>query len=664
MSEVFANRQAGVCPNCRLACPVHTDSRAYVELIALGRYEEAFDVICANNPFPGVCSLICHHPCEQDCRRGQVDAPLALRALKRFVVEQVGQYRRQKRRRLEITRNESVGVIGAGPTGLSAAYDCIRQGYAVTVYEAMSKPGGMLAYAVPRFRLPEKYIEEDIADILATGIELRLGVRVGEHLTLSELRRQHQALILAVGLCASRELVLENSDHPDVHAALSFLHQVARGEIQWVPERVIVIGGGNVAVNVARSAIRLGAASVKMVCLENPEEMPAWPWEAQEGLEEGIEVLHRCGPKQILIEQGKIVGIALRKVQQVFDAQGRFAPSYCHAELPALAGEMVVIAVGQCVDTLFMKDTQLRLTAAGLLDMAPQSWRTTVEGIFACGDVVTGPGTAIAAIAGGHKVAAEAMAYLQGEQLQGSASRWYKLDDLPQELLPKLEKIDRVAVALAPARQRKNDFRQVELGYLEEEALAESRRCLNCTAGARVDEQKCVACLNCLRICPFAAPEVKDVASMRLEICQACGLCASECPAQAIVINRHGFANLPEHIGALVKQSPLAPSRLELICYHLCDHRQDLQERLISSNDAITARIALPCVALVDEVAMMKAFELGIQTVVLCSCAECRSPQAYLYLQARLARVRSILDTIGIGGVNLVIESSNKDLYK
>ena len=273
---------------CVVACPVHTNNQVYVERIVEGRYEDALDLLLIANPFSSVCGRICHHPCEQSCRRRKVDAPVGLRQLKRFVVETTKEYRLRRRGLAERTRPERIAVIGSGPAGLSAAHDLARAGFCVTVFDASNTPGGMLGAAIPRYRLPYSVLREDIDDILALGVELQAGCAVGRDVAFADLQRGFEAILIATGLSESRSLGVPGIDSRGVLLALPLLRATCAGEPPAVGERVAVIGGGNVAIDVARCARRLGASDVTVISLESREEMPAWDWEIQEALEEGV----------------------------------------------------------------------------------------------------------------------------------------------------------------------------------------------------------------------------------------------------------------------------------------------------------------------------------------------------------------------------------------
>ena len=648
--------QVEVCPTCQAACPVRTDTRAYVELIAQGRYEEAFEKIRQFNPFPSVCGFVCHHPCEEKCRRQDVDEAVALRNLKRFAVEQALRYREGARQRAPVTHAETVGIVGSGPAGLTVAHDCIKQGYAVTVYESLPKPGGLLACAIPKYRLPEEVLQQDLDDITALGVEIRTGVTVGRDIGLGELRGRHGALVLAVGLSESRDLPLENRAHPDVLLAMPFLRASALGRPPGVREHVIVIGGGNVAVDAARTAIRLGARTVKMVCLENEEEMPAWDWECREALEEGIEIVHRRGPTKVLTGNGLITGLALREVARVFDEKGGFSPTYFDDRLSTVDGQMVIIAIGQRSNLDLVQGSPVKLNGRGLLVFEPAVMGTSETGVFACGEVVTGPGSAIEAVASGHRAARAMLEYLAtGQVLPVAEEKPEPVAELPEDVIKKVQRIERLAMPTLSPQERKRSFDRFELGYSERDALKEAWRCLSCTAGATVDEDKCDACLTCLRVCPFGVPVVDNVAVMGSEMCQACGLCAAECPAVAISIKRFAVGDIRSKVTELVTSSGKPVSRVEIVCAQDLETREDLQSRLVTDNGHVIARVPVTCAARADEVDMMKPFELGAEAVLVRRCSRCRYRGADERLARRVARTKELLEAAGVSADRLTL---------
>ena len=658
-SSPARNQEVDLYPPCRVACPVHTNTRAYVDLIRTGRYEEAFEEIRRTNPFPSVCSLICHHPCEAECRRNDVDEGLALRHLKRFVTEEVQEYREKTRKAVKITQPQNVGVIGSGPAGLTAACDCIKEGYGVTVYEAQPRAGGLLACAIPRYRLPWDALEEDLKDIRALGVEIKTNTRVGEDVSLDQLRDQHDALVLAAGLSRSRSIPLKNGDHPDVRLALPFLRASALEESQEVKDHVIVIGGGNVAVDVARTAVRLGAKTVKMICLENEEELPAWDWESREALEEGIEIVHREGPLEVIVDDGEVTGLVTREVERVFDEDGNFSPTYFDDQLSRFPGQMIVLAIGQQADLDFAEDSGLTLNRPGRLQFDPDTMSTSEKGVFSCGEVVTGPGSAIEAVASGHRAARAALGYLETGELKPVAEEDFEeVQDFPEHVPSKMPELDREPMAMMSPEERKKSFAQFEIGYDEAQALAEAWRCVSCGAGARVDEDRCAACLTCVRICPFDAPTIEDIANMPAEICQACGLCAAECPADCIIIQRIEDApTVPERIEELIGGTEQTVSSVEIVCAHDARTRDELVDRLEKRNGTSAAILPMGCAGATREVDMMKPFEFGVREVKVRLCSHCIFEGAHDRIRKRVARTQELLEEVGLSGDQLVLET-------
>mgnify|MGYP006283315189 CR=1 FL=1 len=658
-SPAAHDKELELYPPCRVACPVHTNTRAYVDLIRTGRYEEAFEEIRRTNPFPSVCSLICHHPCEAECRRNDVDEGLALRHLKRFVTEKVQDYREKTRKPAKITESQSVGVIGSGPAGLTVAYDCVRAGYPVTVYEALPAAGGLLACAIPRYRLPWDALEEDLEDIRALGVDIKTDTKAGEDVSWDELHEKHDSLVLAAGLSKSRSIPLENGDHPDVKLALPFLRASALDEPQEVKDHVIVIGGGNVAVDVARTAIRLGAETVKMICLENEEELPAWDWESEEALEEGIEIIHREGPTEVIVDDGEITGLVTRAVERVFDEDGNFSPTYFDDQISRFPGQMIVLAIGQQADLDFLEGSGLECSRPGRLEFHPETMSTSEKGIFSCGEVIAGPGSAIEAVASGHRAAQAVLNYLEtGELKPVEEEEFEEVQDFPEHVPSIMPELDRQPMAMMSPEERKKSFTQFELGYDEAQALSEAWRCVSCAAGARVDEDRCAACLTCVRICPFDAPTIEDIANMPAEICQACGLCAAECPADCIMIQRIEDApTVPERVQELIDGTEQTVTTVEIVCAHDAKTREELVDRLEKRNGTSAAILPVGCAGATREVDMLKPFELGVKDVKVRLCSDCIFEGADDRIRKRVARTKELLEEVGLSGDQLVLES-------
>src|SRR5574341_31944 len=471
---------------CRAACPANTDVQAYVGLIAQGRYTEAFEVITAPNPIASVCSMICHHPCEQACRRCGVDEPLAVRHLKRFAIEKSLDYRRAKRRLAQKTRGKSVGIIGSGPSGLTAARDLADFGYSVTIYERHPVLGGMLASAIPPYRLPREMLKEDIDDVVSRGIEVKANCEIGKDAKLDELTKKHDAVLIAIGLSQSRSIPIPGVDGPGVLLAIPFLTDVAFGKKPALGNKVLVIGGGNVAMDVARSARRLGVKNVSMVCLESAEEMPAWKWEVDEAIEEGIKINHRWGPKSVKREGEKVLGLEVKKVKSVFDANGRFNPAYDESQTTLLEADTIIITIGQMSNLSFLKGSAVKVEERGRVEWDQKTQMSSMKGVFLSGEVVTGPGSAIAAVANGHRAALAMHLYCQGEAIEGKlpSQEKEKIAQLPADVVAKIDKEPRRKIKHLPPETRCDTMVHFEIGYDEQEALKEAGRCRGCSGEA------------------------------------------------------------------------------------------------------------------------------------------------------------------------------------
>jgi formate dehydrogenase beta subunit len=642
---------------CVAACPVHTDTRLYVEHILHGRYEGALDLLLAANPFSSVCGRICHHPCEQSCRRSKVDAPVGLRQLKRFVVEATGDYRARRRAPVRRTRKESVAVVGAGPAGLTAAHDLARAGFGVTVLEAGPEPGGMLGTTIPRYRLPYHVLREDIDDVLALGVELQTNCVVGKDVGLGDLRRRFWATLIATGLSESRTLGVPGIDGRGVLLALPLLRAISAGDAPPVGGRVVVIGGGNVAADVARCARRLGAAEVTMASLESREEMPVWEWEIEEALEEGIELAPGWGPKAVLDRDGAVTGIELKRCVRVFDEGGSFSPAFDENETRALPADTVVLAIGQAADLTCLTGSEVKVAGGGRLEYDPETMVTSERGVFACGEVSAGPGAAVEAVADGHRAARAIQHFLDTGELLKQAPREElpAIGDLPDETVERIKERVRIEVGRAPGEERVRDFSEVERGFTEAEARAEAQRCLACTTGAFVDEAKCVGCLTCVRICPFNVATVTKTASMPEEQCQACGLCAAVCPAAAIALKRFGAERVEETLkGLLSERSESASGGLlvSLCCLFETTSRKFLDENPEDVARTGVARVLVPCVGRLSVPDILAPFEHGADGVCIIACAEgeCLYPTAEERLRARVEEAKRVLEEIGLSG--------------
>ena len=537
---------------CMRACPVHTQAGRYVALIAQGRYEEAYRYARIPNPFASICGRVCGHPCEPACRRGHLDLPISIRALKRFVTERHGPESRNPidvfLNRARATRTEKVAIIGSGPAGMSAAHDLALLGYPVTVFEAAAVPGGMMHLGIPEYRLPRDVLQAQIREILDLGPELRLNTRLGRDFTLEDLRQQgYQAVLLAFGLHRSRDLSLPGNDLDGVVKGIDFLLNVNLGYRFQIGKRVVVIGGGNVAIDVARSAmreqqqklvtdiaglvlpdqlnssemdvamkefmdvsrqaLRMGAHEVHLVCLESREEMPASEEEIAEGLLEGVKIQPSLGPKQFVGKNGKLTGLQVIRCTSVFDEQGRFNPRFAEGTETVIPCDTVILAIGQASDLSFLKPSdRIEVTRQGTLVINPSTLMTTAPGIFAAGDIAFGPRLIINAVADGKKAAEQIDKFLRGSEWKPSP-RYVQITVLDHHKMAEdYDEYSRLAVPVIPL-ERRTGLAEVETGFTEEQARREASRCLKCWIntifeGTEANGSECILCGGCVDVCP------------------------------------------------------------------------------------------------------------------------------------------------------------------
>ncbi|HXZ80333.1 MAG TPA: FAD-dependent oxidoreductase, partial [Terriglobales bacterium] len=445
---------------CMMACPAHTNAGRYVGLIAEGRFAEAYRFAREPNPLASICGRVCAHPCETACRRGEIDKPISIRALKRFLTERYGPESKHpidvNRGRLQAKLSQRVAVIGGGPVGLSAAHDLALMGYSITIFEAAPVAGGMLYLGIPEYRLPRDVVEAQVREILETGdITLQLNHAAGRDFTVSDLRRQgFDAVLIAVGAHRSRDLTIPGVDLDGVHKGIDFLLNVNLGYKFTIGKKVVVIGGGNVAMDVARSAarevvkqhaagveavepsaesvsavatremvdvslsaLRLGAREVNIVCLERRDEMPAALEEIEEAEAEGIILHPGFGPKRFLGEQGRVVGLETLQTKWVFDANRRFNPAFYDGSESVIECDTIIMAIGQAPRLDFLQpEDEVEISPRGLIAVNPQTLMTSAAGIFAGGDCVFGPRLIIDCVADGNRAAIGIDEYLQGRR--------------------------------------------------------------------------------------------------------------------------------------------------------------------------------------------------------------------------------------------------------
>jgi NADH-quinone oxidoreductase subunit F len=482
-----ATCDAMVISACQHACPAGIDVPNYVAAIAEGNYAQAVEIIREKNPFPAVCGRICIHPCEFKCRRGELDEPVAIRSLKRYASDWYFEHLGTAGDPFPKTKTQKVAVVGAGPAGLTCAYFLAKAGYLVTVFEAQPIAGGMLGITVPEFRLPREIIQKEIDYIESCGVEIRYNTPIDANHTVTDLKKEgYEAVFIAAGAQSSKRINVpgEEDGLEGLYYGLKFLTDIKTREKPRLEGQVIVVGGGNVAIDVARSALRLGAEEVQLYCLESRTEMPAWEKEIKEAIEEGIILNPSWGPKEILRHGNKVVGMEFIRCLSVFDSEGRFKPTFDPETTRLINADTVIISIGQAVDLSFLsRDSQLERALWGTLGVNENTLATNIPGIFAGGDFTTGPTFLIRAIGSGRRAAVAIDQYLKGEKGQVLMSD-EKTEARTEALLAQEEETigvkPRVKAEIHRPQERIKDFREVEIGITQEQAHREAKRCLRC----------------------------------------------------------------------------------------------------------------------------------------------------------------------------------------
>jgi len=499
--NVFTIDKKGT-PPCRAACPAGVNVQGYIALASQGKFKEAYELIRRSIPFPSVCGRVCFHPCENECERGKIDEPVAINAIKRFVSDYVLSQEREKPEPIPKKYAEKVAVVGSGPAGLTAAYELTKMGYPLMVLESLPKPGGMLRMGIPKYRLPKNVLDKEIQLIESSGVKIKTNVIVGKDVTMDELLQQgYTAIFVSVGVQKSRKLEIEGEELEGVIPALDFLKRVNLDKKVEFGQKVAVIGGGDAAIDVARTALRHGAKESTVLYRRSREEMPACPSEVEEAMKEGVQLHFLVSPTRILGEEGHVVSLeCIRMKLEEPDASGRRRPVPVEGSEFAVEVDAVIPAVGQSLDKTILPKN-VKLSSYGTVVVDPVTLQTNLPGIFAGGDAVKGGATVIDAIADGKRAAISIDRYLRGQDM------WAKREEgvTRVEEVPKvgMEKRPRQVMPLLPRAERLSD-KEVELGFTEEMVREEANRCLACGG--------CSECLECEKVC-----ELPDVISHKQE---------------------------------------------------------------------------------------------------------------------------------------------------
>lgn len=639
-------------PPCQAACPIHTDARAYVFAIARGDIDRAIRIIRQVNPFPSVCGRICTRPCESACRRGQVDEPIAIASLKRFAADQTKELKLIQQP--EHYFDEKVAVIGGGPAGLTAAHDLALLGYRVTIFEAQTVLGGMLSEGIPEYRLPKDVVKEEVDYILSLGVEAKTGLSLGRDFTIEELLKDYQAVFLAVGSQKSLLPRCNGVELSGIITAVEFLKQVSRGLRPILNERVVVVGGGHTAIDAARTCIRLGSSEVTIIYRRTLDEMPAGHAEVEDAVKEGVKIRYLTTPVEFLgngnVQKVRCIEMRLGKL----DESGRRRPVPIENSEFEIKTDTIILAIGYVPEAEALRDNGLVLSKDSTVIVKDETGATNLKGVFAGGDVVSGPLSVIEAIADGKRAADAIHHYFRNLPFKEveKPSVFGLLDDSVVRLI---NKSNRQKMPALPIGKRINSFAEVEFGYSWEQALKEAQRCLNCGAGALVADN-CAACLNCVRICPYGVPVPgrEIIAKIDISQCQACGICASECPASAINLKLEtrdeGRAALQEVIDKARQEAPEV-----LIIGYYC--RYKLPTGLPDNKGVYW--LGKLCTGRLDVFHLIYPFELGVDgvTVHMCKNEECHFRDGSRWLLTHIERAKKILDEIGMGANRLEIIS-------
>lgn len=578
--------------DCRDGCPVKTDGRGYMLALHAGNLLEGYKIARGPNPFASICGMICGAPCEISCRRDRIDKTLTIRAQKRYLDEWFGLDKNAHVKSLEFSYARGstkpqpnglrVACIGGGVASYTCAHDLLRLGYAVDIYEMMRLPGGMLVYGVPTYRLKNEVAINECYAIEHLGAKVIYNTKVGRDITMTELLANYQAVFIGVGLWKSRELPIPGADAPDIIRGIEYLRVRCVDEKWKIGAHLVVIGGGNVAFDVARTSVRNGAKSVTMVCLEARDEQTADEFEIEDGMEEGITIINRVGP--VAVERdanGKITGVRVHPIYSLYDHLGKFAPKYVPDSQYVIPCDCVALAIGQSMDLSLLdgwdRKEELKIDR-GIIKTERETCRTTVERVYAGGDAAFGPALFITAIKHGQEAARSIDSDLRGTKpYQEFVGEFTELSPIRDKTYLRTKW---ALPSMQPAKLRIANQNLVENTYTDEEVHEQANRCLQCHVSPVFDGSLCIKCNGCVDVCPCNCLKQIPISKLNLDlgdgelrqavdnyygvdsinmddeelalmgtamlkdedVCIRCGLCAEKCPTQAVTMDAMDYS--------------------------------------------------------------------------------------------------------------------------